>query len=428
MRRPNRDSIASLHPLRRNLSLDLIAAIGLGISGAMVGTFLPTIARRGGLEPLGLAALAAAPFLANLLSAFAGRLGPRSTRHLALLRGVGAGSLFAIAVLPTPAVIIAASLVFWMSVTFGGPFHIRLWGLIYPGRMRGRVVGFLGTGRSAAAMLAALAGGLLADRIGGPTAVGLGGLLGAACALGYAGLRASASASASATPPAYSARDSIRAIDERPLLGRIVLAQSFFGGGLVAAGPLFALVNVDRLDLSLADVGIIGVVGAGATTLSFLMWGAVADRFGALAPLRIGSLIGLGGLLAYALAPAVAVLWVAAAAIGACNASIEIGVTAVISEETPLATRAAALSGWNALLGVRGLFAAFSMSTLVQVGVVDVTSGLLLCGAASGVGVALYWWTARRTKANDDHGGRDALGRGRGEAHRPHSENTRSES
>ena len=57
------DSIDGLRPLSRNLSLDLIAAIGVGVSVALVASFLPTIARRGGLEPLGLAALSAAPFL-----------------------------------------------------------------------------------------------------------------------------------------------------------------------------------------------------------------------------------------------------------------------------------------------------------------------------------------------------------------------------
>ncbi len=62
----------------RNLALDVVAAIGVGVMAALISTLLPTIARRGGLEPIGLAALAAAPYLANLLGAFAGRVGPRS--------------------------------------------------------------------------------------------------------------------------------------------------------------------------------------------------------------------------------------------------------------------------------------------------------------------------------------------------------------
>jgi MFS family permease len=391
---PSRDSIAGLRPISRNLSLDLVAAIGLGVAGALVSALLPTIARRGGLEPLGLAVLAATPFLTNLLSVFSGRIGPQTARQFALLRMAGAGSLLILLVVSPPAVIIGVALLFWISVSFSSPFQLRLWGATYPARMRGRVVGFLGTGRAAAAAAAALVGGLLADQIGGPPAVALAGLVGAACSLAYWWFRASAAA----TPVAYTARESIAAMRERPTLGRVALAQGFFGGGFIAAGPLFALVNVDRLNLSLADVGIIGVLTAVATTVSFLIWGAVSDRVDVLAPMRFGSIIGLGGLVAYALAPGVAVLWLAAVAIGTANSSIEIGVAGVISAETPLASRAAAMSGWNAITGARGLVAPFLMSGLVQVGLLDVTAALLLCAAASGLGVALFWWASRRAR------------------------------
>ena len=400
MRRPTRDSIDGIRPISRNLSLDLIAAIGVGVTGALVVSLLPTIARRGGLEPLGLAALAAAPFLANFLGVFAGRLGPRSTRQFALLRLIGAGALVTLPFLPIPAVIIAATMVFWLSLSFSSPFQLRLWGATYPARMRGRVVGFLGTGRAAAAAVAALVGGILADRSGGPTVIALAGVVGALCALAYAGFRAS---SASA-PLAYSARQSLRALQARPMLGRVAWAQGFFGGGFIAAGPLFALVNVDRLDLSLSDVGVIGVLSASATTLSFLAWGAVADRFGSLAPMRIGSFIGLCGLLGYALAPNVGVVWLAAVAIGTSSSSIEIGVAAIISDHTPLVDRAAAMSGWNAVTGARGLIAPFVMSGLVQAGVVEVTTALLVCAGATAIGVALFWWAARQARADDEAG------------------------
>ena len=392
MRRPTRESIEGLRPIWRNLSLDLVAAIGYGVSGALVSTLLPTIARRGGLEPLGLAVLAAAPFVTNLLSIFAGQFGPRSTRQFAFLRGLGAGSLVALVFLPGAPVILAVAFAFWISISFSSPFQLRFWGATYPGRMRGRVVGFLGTGRAAAAGVAALAGGVLADRLGGPTAVALAGIVGVVCALGYAGFRGAGAA----RPIPYSARESLRALRERPMIQRVALAQGFFGGGFIAAGPLYALVYVDRLDLSLADVGLIGVFGAAATTVSFLAWGAVADRFDALAAMRYGSLVGLAGLLGYAVAPALAVLLVASLAIGVANSSIEVGVAGVISENTGMDSRAAAMSGWNAITGARGLVAPFVMSSLVQFGVVSLTVGLLLCVAASGVGVALFWWAARR--------------------------------
>jgi Major Facilitator Superfamily len=227
----------------------------------------------------------------------------------------------------------------------------------------------------------------VADRLGGETAVALAGIVGLVAAVGFSGLRAPSAEG----PPPFSARGSIRALRERPTLARVAMAQGFYGGGLIAAVPLYALVHVDRLDLTLADVGVLGLLTAVATTVAFLAWGTVTDRWGALVAMRVGSLLGLVSLLAYAVAPEFAVLWIAALAGGVAGASIEVGIASVISEQTTLASRAAAMAGWNAITGARGIVAAFSMSALLQAGIVDVTTGLLLCAVVSGIGVVLFF-------------------------------------
>jgi len=48
------------------------------------------------------------------------------------------------------------------------------------------------------------------------------------------------------------------------------------------------------------------------------------------------------------------------------------------------------MAGWNAITGARGIVAAFTMSIALQLGFVNVTSGLLLCAGISAVGVVLY--------------------------------------
>jgi len=188
--RPTFSPTESQRAIGRNLALDLVGAIGLGVTMALITALLPTIARRGGLEPLGLSALAAAPFVANFLGAFAGRFGPRSSRELAGIRAAGAGALVLLVVAPLPAVMVIVSVLFWLSVSFAGPFQLRLWGSMYPSRLRGRVVGAIGMGRAAAGAAAAFAGGLIADRLGGPPAVALAGVVGLVCALAYVGLHA----------------------------------------------------------------------------------------------------------------------------------------------------------------------------------------------------------------------------------------------
>ncbi len=386
MLRPSLFNSASRRAIGRNLALDLVAAIGIGVTMALVGAILPTVARRNGLDPIGLSALAAAPFVANLLGAFAGRLGPRNRVQLGLVRGLGSASLLVLFLAPSAGVVILVAIAFWLSLSFGNPLHFRFWGAMYPARLRGRVVGILGMGRSGAGALAAIGGGILADVIGGEQAVAVAGAIGVVAASGYLGFRAAAGDA----PATFSARESIKALRERPRLVSLTIAQLFYGGGVIAATPLFALVHVDRLNLSLADVGLIGVLTAVATTLTFPLWGVVADRRGAVMPLAAGSLLGTIGLVAYAVAPSVAFLWVGALALGVASGGIDLGIASVVSEDTPMTTRAAAMAGWNAVTGARGIVAAFAMSVLLGAKVVDVTAALLLSAGIAGVGVWLF--------------------------------------
>ena len=106
--------------------------------------------------------------------------------------------------------------------------------------------------------------------------------------------------------------------------------------------------------------------------------------------LRLGALFGFASLAIYAFAPNVACLWVAAIAGGAAGASIDVGWAAIVSEHTSMASRSAAVAGMNAITGARGIVAAFAMSALLQLGILDVTSGLVVCTVVTGIGVLLY--------------------------------------
>jgi MFS family permease len=257
---------------------------------------------------------------------------------------------------------------------------------MYPARMRGRVVGAVGTGRAAAAAVAALVAGVLADRLGGTTVIAVGALIGVATAAAYAGLRVPPT-----TPPRrFSPREAVRILHERPVLRRVVLAQGFYGGGLIAAAPLYALVYIDRLGMTLTQVGIVGILAAGATTVSYYAWGTAADRFGPILLLRAGSLLGLVSLVAVAFAPSVIVLWPATILAGAASAAIDLGINTTLSDETDLRDRAGALAGWNTVTGARGVAAPFVAAGLVQLNVLDVTGALIACAAVAAIGVVLF--------------------------------------
>ena len=377
---------AALRDLLPPMLMDLVAAIGVGVSGSMVITLLPVIGRRDGLEPIGLAAVASAPFVGNVVGLLAGRVGPSSTRQFAALRFLSAISLVGVPFLPMPGSVVLVAMLFWLALSLSAPFQFRFWGLTYPATVLARVIGVLGTGRAAAAAVAAVAGGVIADRLGGSVAVAIGGAVGAACALSYAWLRDSRVPAAR-----YRARDSMRAVRSNAAVARLAVAQAIYGGGFISATPLFALVYVDRLDLSLAEVGAIGVLGSVSTSLSSVGWGAVADRFGASAPTRFGSVIGAVGLLAYALAPDILFVCLAAVAVGLTLPAIEVGILATIARDTAVEERAVTIGGWHALMGARGMVAPFIVTSAIQAQLIDLTTGLLACALACAVGVRAYW-------------------------------------
>jgi MFS family permease len=390
--------------LRRNLGLDFTASIGVGVSFIMVAGLLSTVGRRAGMDALGLAMLGAAPFLANALGMLAGRFGPRSPRQLAVLRASGAALLVLLILAPFPPLMILVAAGYWLSMSFGTPFQARMWGAIYPPRLRGRFLGLLGTGRAAAGGVAVLVAGLLAASIGDVPAIAAVGVLGMLLVLASAGIRAPAAAD----PPKFSARASIRVLRGKPAILNALFAQGFYGGGLIAAAPLYALVLVDRLHLSLAQVGFIGMLAAASTTVSYLAWGSLADRRGGQLLLGLASVLGLTSLLLWAVTPSVVLLYVAAISGGLAGAGIDLGLQSVMISGVPSEERGAVMAGWNALTGIRGVAAPFVATGLVQFGVLSVTGALLACAVVTAVGMAIY---LRRVIPTMADGGLPALWR-----------------
>ncbi len=372
--------------LRRNVLLDLVSLVGVGITASVVLGLLPGVARQQGLDPIGIAFLAAAPFAANVLGLFSNRLGPRTPRGMGLFRAGGALLLAVMVLVPIPLVIAALACGYWISLAFSNPLQQRMWGAIYPASERGRLIGFVSTGKAAAAGTAILIAGILADRIGGMVVVAFAGGVGALCAMAASRIEAPLDPHA----PRFSARESWSAFRRRPALRQVATAQAFYGGGLIAAVPLYALVQVDRLSLSLAEIGLIGILGAVAGTLSCLAWGSMADRRGSVSVMRIGSGLGLVSIVLYAIAPSVIFLWVAAVIVGVANAATDMGLASVISEQVPQDERGAAVAGLNALTGARGMFAPFVASIVVEAGILNLTQALLVCAGITAIGTLMY--------------------------------------
>lgn len=92
-------------------------------------------------------------------------------------------------------------------------------------KLLGRAMGIMGSAKAAAIAVAALVGGMLADRFGGPAVMAAGGVIGALCCIGYLGLPRVSLGS----EPIYTARGCVRVLLDRPVLRRMVIAHGFYG-------------------------------------------------------------------------------------------------------------------------------------------------------------------------------------------------------
>jgi MFS family permease len=370
----------------RNLTLDLTSAVGLGATMALVGVLLPSLARRDGLDSMGLAALAALPFLASLVTLFAGRIGPRTPSRMAFLRATGVLGLLVVLVAPDPIFIALATLGFWVTFALGAPLQQRIWATVYPTEQRGRLLGFIGTGRSAAGTLALLAITVAAASSGWAVIVIVVALVGALCSLAIGRMEVPGIDMVHR----FSAADSIRSVLEVPMLRRMVAAQLLFGAGFLAAPALIAMVHVDRLGLGLDQIALAGLVGYGTTALTFSLWGRLASRNGGAFTISVGTAAGVLALVLFAFAPNMAVLIAATALLGTAGASVDVSWPLLIAEYASLERQSAVSAGMNSIMAVRGLVTPFIIMTPLSTGLTNEVGGLLLCAALGLAGMLVY--------------------------------------
>jgi MFS family permease len=372
--------------VRSNLLFDLTAWVGFGITSALLGSMLPAIARRDGIEPIGIALLAAIPYGASLLSVMAGRVGPRVPAQLAMLRAAGAAALAFVLVGPGVHWVVAAASIYWVAHFFGMPVQQRLWGVIYPEARRGRLLSVVSTGRYAAAGVALLVAGLLAAQADGAVVIAIGGIMGAVMALSTARI---ASPDLGAVE-AFSVRRALRSVWDHPRVRQLTLAHALFGGGMATAIPLVTLIQVDRLDLGLTAIGMTGMAGAVATLGSLFAWGAVADRRGTVVVLQAAGLLGVAGLALYGVAGDHVAVLAASVLVGLSNGGVEGAFVVLIANHVPAMHQAAAAAGSNAIFGIRGLIAPVAVVTLLQLGFLDIEGAVALCVGAAIGGAILY--------------------------------------
>ena len=358
----------------------------MGTTMAIVSVLLPSVARREGIDAMGLAVLSALPFLAILLSMFAGRIGPRSPSRLALLRAIGALGLLLVLVAPHPLLLCAATFVFWASIAFGSPLEQRIWATAYPASQRGRLLGVVGTGRFAAGTLALAAITALAAGQHWVLVVAAVAAFGAVSSMAVGRMDVPGVASGQR----FGAWASLRSVMGTPMVRRFATAQLLFGAGALMAPAFAAMVHVDRLGLAVSDIALAGLLSYGSTAVSIGLWSRIAGSTGPLRTVLAGAVLGSVSFLVLAWAPTFSVLIVATVLLGLSNAAVNASWPLLIADHAREGEQAMVAAGLNAVMGLRGLVVPFAVMAPVTAGYIDETGGLLLCAASGLAGVAVY--------------------------------------
>lgn len=371
---------------QHNLVVDLTSAVGLGSMFAVVGVLLPSIARREGLDSMGLAVLAALPFVASQVTLVAGRIGARTPARMALLRALGGLGLLLVVIAPDPRLIALAMLGFWVAFFLGAPLQQRIWATIYSSGERGRKLGYVGTARSIAGTAALLSIALLSASSGWVLIVAVVALAGALCSLALGRM----AVPGIEVQHRFSAADSIRSIVRQPMLRRIAGAQILFGAGFVAAPALIALVHVDRLGLDVGDIALAGLMSYGSTTVTFSLWGRVAGRTGPLKMIALGTLVGTLAMSLFAIAPDLGSVIIASMLFGAAGAAVDVAWPMLIADHARVEQQSEVAAGMNSIMGMRGLVVPFIVMAPIQAGIMDETGGLLMLTGVMAAGALLY--------------------------------------
>lgn len=378
---------------RRNVLYDAANGLGNGLFTALVINFVPVIARRNGADALLLAALAAAPFAANVVGLLGVAWLPTTgrARYLALVQALGRG-VFLFALLGDwPIVLLVMLFGYYLSYALTMPLLLDALRDMYPDRWRGRLMGYVRIIQNCSAALAAPLAGWLMDVAGQRALLVLGALFGVLGAAAFRKVTFSGDSSAVRTSPWAALGSFVR----DPLYRGIALAWVVWGFGGFMALPLYPLVMVDRLGVSYAQVGLISLALAVGGLASYWVVGMYVDRGGGRWALLIGFALAAPTPLVYQLAPSVEWLALAGLLNGLGFGAMELGWASLLLRLAPGAERARIPAVLNFFTGIRGIIAPFVGVALASWPLLGVSGTLWISALVGFAGVALLAHAAR---------------------------------
>ena len=367
--RVERQMVGSLqHTVRINMRIELGASILFGLFYTVI-QFIPVVLRRQGASPELLALFGSQSYLSLILAGFVafgfGRLHPK--RFAAACWLIGRSSFVWMAFVSQLGWFLAVTVVYQLMESFPGPIYARIVQKIYPAQHRGQVMSVIKMGMALTLVVLTPLAGYLLDRYGYQVIFPAAALAGVGSALLFTRIHVDTRDLLPAQRPSLGFAWRIPAQDRRFAI--YLLGVIFFGLGGLVGTALYPLVQVDRLQLSYTDLGLLALVQSFCWLFSYFYWGRAVDRRGGVRTLQLCAIFNAIIPLGYIFATGGWMLVPSFIAVGLTNAGTDLGfINASIQLADP--ARVPEYSATQAMvIGLRGIAGLYLGVGLNNVGV-----------------------------------------------------------
>ncbi|REJ12717.1 MAG: MFS transporter [Paenibacillaceae bacterium] len=382
-----------------NFRIDTSASLLFAFFNVVYNQFYIAMALRAGATDFQAGLLAAAPAVGLMLSpvwaSFIERSQPRP--YMVWPNLIGRALIVLPAFFGVPVVFVATALVFQLLMGVQAPAYAALIPRMYPPRHRGRLMGNVRVAMVVLMIPMAYAVGRWMDEAGSGGPLAAAAVLGVLSILLFTRIRESEPVKTSSDPPR---RDGLKGqwqlVRESKELSLFLLATTFTGFCNIAAGPLYQIIQVDRLALSNVEIGYARIVYYVFLLASYFVAGWVIDRYSARHTV-------VYGLAAFAIVPVLYALFgnypavLAGSAVLAIGDAIwDIGFMTYVFRLAP-GREAAAFGLHMMLFGIRGTIGPILSTALSGIGV-PMTALLAAAALFGWMGVALFLLLGRRTR------------------------------
>jgi MFS transporter, DHA1 family, inner membrane transport protein len=361
------DSLAPT--VRYNMYTELWGAIAYGIFFAAAIQFIPVVLRKMGASSELLALYTAQTYIGSILTSFSIVLmRRRRTKSFAYWCWLVARSLFLLcAIIYQVHWLLVMTAFFWLLEAFPTPAYTRIVQGIYPEGTRGKVMSVIRLGMVAAILAVTPLAGWALDHWGFQLLFPLAALAGIGSTLLFNRLQVDEGT----LPPRQtrSMGNLLQIVAKNRNFAIHLLSFAIFGMGALLGYALYPVVQVDRLQLSYTQIGLLGTAQSIAWLLGFIFWGRALDLYGGPFVMRVNLLIGALIPATYIFASEGWMLLPAFIAQGIIAAGVDLGLinTCIQLAEPENVVEYAAIQA--TVVGIRGMIAPFIGVGLMALGV-----------------------------------------------------------